>query len=254
MSPVDRKTLEALSLTRTLPQAPCAAKASIPDVDQLDSVAAEAASPDPRSAMVRKLSGVPIPGSVPVAFMADQAKTMYRAAEQIKEASSKYKSKVEYPGNELGGRLRRAAQLLAADLGVRILYVSQDGYDTHVTQADGHGQLLDDLSAGLSAFMSDLQEQGIGKKVIVMAFSEFGRALTKTPAAVQTMARRVVCFWLVSRSVAVCMASTQAWKSSATVISSTTPTSAPSTQRCYPAGSAVRQSRCSARNTRGWIS
>jgi uncharacterized protein (DUF1501 family) len=71
--------------------------------------------------------------------------------------------------------LRRAAQILATDLGVRVLFASQDGYDTHAGQAEAHGNLLAALSDSLAAFQKDLAARTLADRVLVLAFSEFGR-------------------------------------------------------------------------------
>ena len=58
---------------------------------------------------------------------------------------------------------------------MRIVFVSQDGYDTHAAQAQSHADLLGNLSEALAAFQRDLAAQKLADKVVVMAFSEFGR-------------------------------------------------------------------------------
>ncbi len=84
-------------------------------------------------------------------------------------------SPVEYPDGALGTQLRRAAQLLATDLGVRVLFASQDGYDTHAGQSQAHGNLLGTLSDSLAAFQKDLAARSLADRVLVLVFSEFGR-------------------------------------------------------------------------------
>jgi len=57
--------------------------------------------------------------------------------------------------------------------------VSLTGFDTHVRQQEQQGRLLGDLSAGLSAFMDDLQQNGNLDSTLVMTFSEFGRRVSQ---------------------------------------------------------------------------
>ena len=111
----------------------------------------------------------------PVAFLRRQASTFYRTADRLRQATEKYRSTVEYPEGELGSQLRRAAQILAADLGVRVLFVAQDGYDTHADQADQQGARLEELSTSLAAFQKDLVALKHDARVSVLVFSEFGR-------------------------------------------------------------------------------
>ncbi|HWB14551.1 MAG TPA: DUF1501 domain-containing protein [Pirellulales bacterium] len=169
-----------LSLTSSLPQALRADKVAVPVVAQLQSIALGTEGASPREALVRKLatsfrdpkgSG----GAGPVDFMQRQAETVYRAAERLKDAASRYRSSTDYPDTPLGGQLRQAAEIINADLGVRVLFASQDGYDTHAEQADTHAELLGQLSEALSAFDRDLTELKKADRVVLLVFSEFGR-------------------------------------------------------------------------------
>jgi uncharacterized protein (DUF1501 family) len=69
-----------------------------------------------------------------------------------------------------------AAALVGEDNGVRIVHVPAGGdFDTHEAHLDRHHALLDDLDAGLDAFLADLHRRGIDDRVLVMTTSEFGR-------------------------------------------------------------------------------
>ena len=61
----------------------------------------------------------------------------------------------------------------------RVYYVTLDGFDTHSRQAAAHSALLRELSLSLEAFVRDLDKHGHGKRVLTMAFSEFGRRLAE---------------------------------------------------------------------------
>ncbi len=164
-----------LSLTGSIPQALQAAKVVVPVEAQLTSFSET--SGNPASALRRKLSAASGAGTEtgPAGFLSRQADTLYRTADKLGQSTQSYKSSVEYPGDELAQKLRRASQILKAGLGVRVLFVSQDGYDTHAGQADAHGGLLETLANALSAFQRDLVEQKLADRVTVLVFSEFGR-------------------------------------------------------------------------------
>jgi uncharacterized protein (DUF1501 family) len=101
---------------------------------------------------------------------------LYRTADRLREATSAVKaSAVDYPQTDLANQFRRAARVLAADLGVRVLYCAQDGYDTHAAQAETHGNLLGTLSDSLAALEKDLASRGLADRVAVLVYSEFGR-------------------------------------------------------------------------------
>jgi uncharacterized protein (DUF1501 family) len=171
--PDDADRLRGLALTGALPQALQAEKTVVPVVAQLESLSSHDAPV--KGKVLRKLSTAPAAGTGPVAFMRQQADAVYRTAERLKDATAKYKSDVVYPDGELGPQLRRAAQIVAADLGVRVLFTSQGGYDTHAGQAPAHGPLLEQLSNSLAAFYRDLGGLKRADRVLVLVFSEFGR-------------------------------------------------------------------------------
>jgi uncharacterized protein (DUF1501 family) len=99
------------------------------------------------------------------------------------------------------------ARLLKADLGARVYYTRQSGYDTHSQQAYAHSNLLGEFAGAVAAFIADLKESGLGgtgryvrgdgvaaliadlkesglaDRVTLMAFSEFGRTIRENGSA-----------------------------------------------------------------------
>lgn len=84
-------------------------------------------------------------------------------------------SAVNYPPGELSADLRRAAELLAAGVGVEVLHISFGGFDTHVNQMGKHRQLLNQVGSAFAAFQQDLERRGLARKVVTVVYSEFGR-------------------------------------------------------------------------------
>jgi len=89
-----------------------------------------------------------------------------------------------YPEFTLAQDLKQVAQLIRAELGIRIYCVEQGGgqiggFDTHAGQAINHGALLRELSESIAAFVDDLRRDGVLDSVLVMTFSEFGRTLSE---------------------------------------------------------------------------
>ena len=78
----------------------------------------------------------------------------------------------------IGRQLRIAARLVNADLGIRIINVSADGYDTHANQPNAHGDRMKDVDDALNDFYALITPRFSGR-VAVMTFSEFGRQLPK---------------------------------------------------------------------------
>jgi len=99
----------------------------------------------------------------------------YESSKRLQEIAQNYQPKETYPQTAFANRLKLAAQLIDADLGARIYYVSIDGFDTHAGQAQTHANLLQELSAGMTAFYKDVAARGQSDRVLMMTFSEFGR-------------------------------------------------------------------------------
>ncbi|MBS0263735.1 MAG: DUF1501 domain-containing protein [Planctomycetes bacterium] len=167
--------LPALALTGSLPQACQAERTMIPVVGELLSFAAAEQTNPPGIALRRKLASGDTGSSPALRILRGQAESLYRTVDKLQGAADKYQSTVEYPATELGGHLKRAAQMLAGDLGVRVVYVTQGSYDTHSGQLATHAGLLGDLSLALAAFNHDLKSLGLSERVAICLFSEFGR-------------------------------------------------------------------------------
>lgn len=82
-----------------------------------------------------------------------------------------------YPDSDLGVQLRLAARLLADDQhGLRIVHVPMSAdFDTHSKHPARYGALMSDLDASLAALRTDLAARGIADRVLIAAYSEFGR-------------------------------------------------------------------------------
>jgi uncharacterized protein (DUF1501 family) len=102
--------------------------------------------------------------------MVDAFATADRLAEAVKE-----KDDARYPATALANHLRLMARLLKAGAGARVFYTVQSSYDTHAAQWQTHARLLLELAGAVSAFLSDLQAAKLEERVVVLAFSEFGR-------------------------------------------------------------------------------
>jgi uncharacterized protein (DUF1501 family) len=103
---------------------------------------------------------------------------------RVQKSVAKYKPGVSYPAtNGIAANLRDVARLISADLGLRVYYVSQGGYDTHAGQPEDHPRLLGSLSSSLAAFRADLEAQGRADDVLILCFSEFGRRVAENASA-----------------------------------------------------------------------
>jgi len=97
------------------------------------------------------------------------------SSEEIRAAAEGYKPRAEYPRSQVGGDLRTVAALIAGGLPTRVYYVSFGGFDTHNGQLNRYSNLMRQLDPAVGAFLADLRAQGHSNRVLMMAFSEFGR-------------------------------------------------------------------------------
>jgi uncharacterized protein (DUF1501 family) len=108
-------------------------------------------------------------------FVRRQATDGYGAAEKM--ARLIRGSDANYPASGLGERLRLTARLLKSDLGARVFYTLQSGYDTHASQSFTHANLLREFADAMKAFFADLHEAKLDERVALLAFSEFDRTI-----------------------------------------------------------------------------
>jgi uncharacterized protein (DUF1501 family) len=82
-------------------------------------------------------------------------------------------------GGGLGRQLAIAADLIAADVGVRIVHARIGGFDTHENQANRHGELMGELDAAVDGFLQQIELDGAADRVLVATTSEFGRRIAE---------------------------------------------------------------------------
>ncbi len=88
----------------------------------------------------------------------------------------------DYPPFGLARDLHTVAQLIRADIGIRIFLVELGGgglggFDNHANQLGNHCALLNQLAESVAAFIYDLQRDKQLDRVLLMTFSEFGRTV-----------------------------------------------------------------------------
>jgi uncharacterized protein (DUF1501 family) len=111
------------------------------------------------------------------AFVRRTTLDAYATAERMREVARAQAGGVSYPDTGLANRFRLIARLLKAGLGTRVFYKLQASYDTHAQQSFPHAFLLGELASALGAFFDDLTAAKLADRVLVLAFSEFGRTV-----------------------------------------------------------------------------
>lgn len=141
-------------------------------------------SPPAASALLgeKRPDAAPAPGDN--TLLAFVRRTALAAAEQSARVQTVLAQEPpgRYPPFQLARQLFIIAQLLRAELPVRVYYTElggeePGGFDTHAGQAANHGALLEQLAESVAAFLDDLQRDRLADRVVVMTFSEFGRTV-----------------------------------------------------------------------------
>jgi uncharacterized protein (DUF1501 family) len=76
---------------------------------------------------------------------------------------------------ELARNLSLVGQMINADFGTRVFYLSIGGFDTHSAQQQPHQQLLGQIATAVAGFFDQVKQGGNADRVLLMTFSEFGR-------------------------------------------------------------------------------
>ncbi|MBL7013656.1 MAG: DUF1501 domain-containing protein [Candidatus Marinimicrobia bacterium] len=82
---------------------------------------------------------------------------------------------VDYPNSDIATQLALTSKLISGGLNTPVYRLSQGGFDTHANQSGAHATLLSDVFEAIQVFMSDLENQGLKDRVLVVTTSEFGR-------------------------------------------------------------------------------
>jgi len=115
-------------------------------------------------------------------FVRGRITTACAKSERIKAAIEATAGAIDCPPSGLAGDLRTIAQIIRAEVGVRVFFAELGGggiggFDNHANQLGNHGALLHQLAEAVAAFVYDLKRDKLLDRVVVMTFSEFGRTL-----------------------------------------------------------------------------
>jgi uncharacterized protein (DUF1501 family) len=110
-------------------------------------------------------------------YLAQTGMDVLKGADILKDAPSMYSSDVEYADNPIAQSLRDVARIHLADMGSRVFYTQQGGYDTHANENPTQPPLLSDLSGAIMDFFQDLRDHKSSEEVVMLVFTEFGRRM-----------------------------------------------------------------------------
>ena len=111
-------------------------------------------------------------------FVQRQTTNAFATSQQI-ESVTKQSASSDFAGDKLSQQMKLISQLIKSGSGARVYYTVQGGYDTHSVQTNTHANLLFSLSRAMKSFVDDLKRSELDDRVVVMAFSEFGRRVNE---------------------------------------------------------------------------
>lgn len=82
-------------------------------------------------------------------------------------------------GGGLGRQLAMAAEMIKADVGVRVIHAQHGGFDTHENHVGRHNRLMQQFDAAVDGFLQEIDAAGMSDRVLVATSSEFGRRLSQ---------------------------------------------------------------------------
>lgn len=180
-APVD--PLAGWSTVREVPRTLLARTVGVPAIP--DAAAYAFASPNGGAdAAFARQSAFRIASHIPVeqphlAFVNATAQGAFATLDRVGQVAA-YRPTVTYPNNGLALALRAVAGAMVNQIGTRVFWVQTGGFDTHAGQGTANGtyaNLMGALDGALSAFYSDLVNQGLLGDTLVLQFSEFSRRI-----------------------------------------------------------------------------
>ncbi len=169
--------MNAVNIGSEIPLALVGDGAPVPSIESMDDYMVKtdqsAADADLRKKIIRDLNSAK-EGTPALKFLSRQALNAIVSADEVRKLGSKYHADADYAYG-FAKQLQLIAQLITGGLGTRVFYCQVGGFDTHANQVTTHGQVLGSVATAIAAFHKDLDAKGLGEKVTVMCFSEFGR-------------------------------------------------------------------------------
>jgi uncharacterized protein (DUF1501 family) len=131
-----------------------------------------------RAAAVRISSHLPV-DRPHLSFVNSTAQAALGTLDRVATVAT-YRPSVAYPATGFGQALHAVAGAMFRQIGTKVFWVSTGGYDTHANQNPASGTyrtLMATVDGALTAFISDLRNQGMFDSSLVLVFSEFGRRI-----------------------------------------------------------------------------
>jgi uncharacterized protein (DUF1501 family) len=174
----------------TVPQALQGGRSHVPSLARADQLQRRVGPADPAEAAAQRQAldavaqnGSDTSGSI-LPFVQRSMLDTYASSDRIEAVLKNRSASTGYPEfYGLAQRLKLIAQLIKAGLSTPLYYTQLGGFDTHSGQLNTHAALLRELSESTRAFLDDVDKAGLADRVLILAFSEFGRRVAENASA-----------------------------------------------------------------------
>lgn len=184
-SPVD--PLAGWSTVRELPRTLLANQVSVPAIPSVTGYAMQ--SPNTGVEATYSRAGIAALAShVPIArphlsFVTTAVNGALATLDRVASVGA-YVPTVTYANNGLSQALRAVAGAIVRGIGTKVFWVQIGGFDTHAGQGTNpqngtYSNLMNTLNNAITAFYSDLRNQGLLNDTLILQFSEFGRRISE---------------------------------------------------------------------------
>lgn len=164
----------ALGLSTEKPLSLVGQQASIPCFASLADIKNMVGDPD-MERMLREIQGKDAMAGSATRAVQQANRSALDAVSILSKQLEGYSLKQTYGSDAFGRGFSQIAQLVATSPATRVVYFSAGGFDTHARQPEQHEKLLKGFGDAVLAFQREMEALGKADKVIVLAFSEFGR-------------------------------------------------------------------------------
>ena len=172
--------LRAVAIGDHVPRAMVGSKVAVPSVESVAAFAVQA--PDRptgnKGRFLQAMNRMYTAGgwdSATYAVVRQRGTNTFAAAEALATVAGSYQPALKYPGTGLGRQLQLVANILAGGFGSRLFWVTQNGFDEHSGEKNGHVRLMTEFADAMAAFYQDLAAHNLDRQVVTLAYSEFGR-------------------------------------------------------------------------------
>ena len=139
-----------------------------------------------RTAMEGLASHLP-PDKPHLAFVNGTARAAIATLDRVASVAT-YQPSTTYATDGLSQALKAVAGAMVRGIGTKVFWVQTGGFDTHAGQGTNlvngtYSNLMGTLNTALTAFYTDLKNQGLLQDTLILQFSEFGRRITENGSA-----------------------------------------------------------------------